>query len=1584
MPQPWLIAGSGGACNSCGAKSAGSSSSGGAPSGSGPGSSGQSGGAPDCPSCGMPTWWVSEPATTLWLKDTPMSYQPSHGAAMAFQLLFKSNPDQTTATELNGVSVFTVGQNWSTPWRSYLTESGSGVTNYAWVNGRGGLQYFNDNSGSYSNDYRDHTGLVISNGQPILKYASGAYDVFGYQTTGSSTRDFLTEKHDAQGNTNKFNWAYDIGIGVAYIATITDVDNKTTSFTYTNITTSAGTYKALYKATDAANHTTTLNYNQDSAQTGPPALTNIVDAAGISSSLQYTGLQPTTGLALTTPYGTTTFTVVTDLASPIAVHVNELGLRDHLFMYVGSDSTGQITNSYNAYVPTTTNFSNTFDTQDSDQRNTFYWGPRQYALLPAAFISDLTNASPSINFSNLYTTNYLQARQRHWLIDTNSGSGVGNLGQTLSLERDPSPDGVTQGQITWYDYDGKAGGNPEAQGTMIQPLFKAWKLPNGQSRFIRYERNPLGKTTRMIETYNDSGGGVVLRTNILVLASNNIDLLSMTNAVGVQVVSNVFDLNHQIRTNYNALGEKTVYTYDSTNRLLTVQTPAGLTTSNYYGADFYLAQTIDREINRTNSFTWTNGLVYSHTDSHGLKTTNTWDGLNRLVKITYPDGTYVTNIYSNLDLTRSIDRMGFTNRFEYNGFRQIQRSIDALNHTNTYGYCNCGTLSSITDPLNNSTTFSYDYLGRLTQTLYPDNYSLSYNYDSLGRVTNITDSAGASTTNWFNNQGFATASSNALGRVSTKIFDVLDRATNSIDANGVTVSATFDNLDRPLSRTYPDAGTEKFVYSANFSAPTSYTNQVGNTTVYTYDQGERKTNEVSVGISTNKFTYDGDSDLSTLVDGKSQTTTWNYDSFGRVTNKLDNLGTNLFTYTYDLNNRLTNRTSAAKGATVYKYDAAGNLTNVVYPISSNISLAYDAANHLVTMLDGVGTSIYSYDAAGQLLSEDGPFGSDTVTYAYNNRLRSSLSLSEPNGSPWVETYAYDAAKRLTNVTSAAGSFGYLYNSPRSLLPAKLSMPSGAYITNAYDGNARLLNTILKSSGGTTLNSHAYSYDLANQRTQQVFTTTNYINYTYDLAGQLTGAVGSEPGGTTKRVQEQFHYVYDPAGNLKYRTNDTLVGFFNVNSLNELTTETNTGKTTVAGSTTSPATNVTVTGPAGALKTATLYLDNTWAHSALAYNPGNNTFTAVAQDAYGRSDTNTSSVYLLSTNNFAYDANGNLLGDGRRAFDYDDENQLIRITVTNSWKSEFAYDGKMRRRKRIEFTWNGSGWAQTNEIHYVYDGNLVIQERNNSNLAVVSYTRGRDVSGSLQGAGGIGGVLARTDDSLLTHAYYTADGNGNITSLVNTNQQVAAKYFYDPYGNTISQSGPLADVNLYRFSSKEIHSNSGTYCYPYRYYDPDLQRWINRDPMAEAIAVAIRPAGLDSRAAPSGIAAIGTPFELLGGLNLFNYVENNPLLRVDPFGYSSVDATITAAEGSGDVDSLLQLLDENILNESQAARVNNLLEKFQSKATDWIAKKCKGSINREFPSQFKDKTLGEIKRAAKEGQELARKAWKLLNNKEYRK
>src|SRR5439155_23490805 len=139
---------------------------------------------------------------------------------------------------------------------------------------------------------------------------------------------------------------------------------------------------------------------------------------------------------------------------------------------------------------------------------------------------------------------------------------------------------------------------------------------------------------------------------------------------------------------------------------------------------------------------------------------------------------------------------------------------------------------------------------------------------------------------------------------------------------------------------------------------------------------------------------------------------------------------------------------------------------------------------------------------------------------------------------------------------------------------------------------------------------------------------------------------------------------------------------------------------------------------------------------------------------------------------------------------------------------------------------------------LYDGMRVIQERNSSNTPTVCYTRGIDLSGSFEGAGGIGGLLARShgysSGSCTGHNFDHADVGGNVTMLIDNagTPNVTATYRYDPFGNVITTTGTNAANNVYCFSSKERHANSGMCYYGYRFYDPNLQRWPNRDPIAE--------------------------------------------------------------------------------------------------------------------------------------------------------
>jgi RHS repeat-associated protein len=314
-----------------------------------------------------------------------------------------------------------------------------------------------------------------------------------------------------------------------------------------------------------------------------------------------------------------------------------------------------------------------------------------------------------------------------------------------------------------------------------------------------------------------------------------------------------------------------------------------------------------------------------------------------------------------------------------------------------------------------------------------------------------------------------------------------------------------------------------------------------------------------------------------------------------------------------------------------------------------------------------------------------------------------------------------------------------------------------------------------------------------------------------------------------------------------RTNNTLIQSFASDKANELTGILRSGTLTVSGNVTGQVTTVGVNG-----QPTELYSDGAFATAdGFTLTNEHNLFIPNVTNTSGQLVISTViRSFLPVTNSFSYDLNGNLLSDGQRTFEYDDQDQLTAVTVSNAWRSEFVYDAVGRRRITRDKSWAAGTWNLTNEVRYVYDGMTVLQERDSNNVAIATYTRG------LGDGGGIGGLLAlsRAAGTNTEHLYYSSDAGGNITALLNSSGAVVGRYLYDPFGNLIGKWGPKADLNPYRFSSKEIHPNSGLYYYGFRFYDPNLQRWVNQDPLGEA-----------------------------GGMNLYGFVGNSPMGGVDPYG-----------------------------------------------------------------------------------------------------
>src|SRR5258706_13116396 len=134
--------------------------------------------------------------------------------------------------------------------------------------------------------------------------------------------------------------------------------------------------------------------------------------------------------------------------------------------------------------------------------------------------------------------------------------------------------------------------------------------------------------------------------------------------------------------------------------------------------------------------------------------------------------------------------------------------------------------------------------------------------------------------------------------------------------------------------------------------------------------------------------------------------------------------------------------------------------------------------------------------------------------------------------------------------------------------------------------------------------------------------------------------------------------------------------------------------------------------------------------------------------------------------FLYDLDGNLTVDGRWTNSWNGENRLIQMVCqTNATSGSkrrltFGYDYQGRRTTKQVETWTGSAWSVTSSNKFVYDGWNLIAELNGTNNTVVrSYMWGTDLSGSMQGAGGVGGLLEIQSVDLGTQNFVAFDGNG---------------------------------------------------------------------------------------------------------------------------------------------------------------------------------------------------------------------------------
>ena len=184
------------------------------------------------------------------------------------------------------------------------------------------------------------------------------------------------------------------------------------------------------------------------------------------------------------------------------------------------------------------------------------------------------------------------------------------------------------------------------------------------------------------------------------------------------------------------------------------------------------------------------------------------------------------------------------------------------------------------------------------------------------------------------------------------------------------------------------------------------------------------------------------------------------------------------------------------------------------------------------------------------------------------------------------------------------------------------------------------------------------------------------------------------------------------------------------------------------------------------------------------------------------------------------------------------------TPQGSWRRvEWQYDALGRRIRQTTWSWlvQSNLWVVTEDLKFVSDpllfGRHVVDLNASNNVPVRTYVWGLDLSETMDGAGGVGGLLwltLHTASGPAAGTHFCAyDGNGNIVALsAASDGSETACYEYGPFGEPLRVTGPAAANNPFRFSTKRTDSTTDLVLHEYRGYSPALGRWVNRDPIEE--------------------------------------------------------------------------------------------------------------------------------------------------------
>jgi len=716
----------------------------------------------------------------------------------------------------------------------------------------------------------------------------------------------------------------------------------------------------------------------------------------------------------------------------------------------------------------------------------------------------------------------------------------------------------------------------------------------------------------------------------------------------------------------------------------------------------------------------------------------------------------------------------------------------------------------------------------------------------------------------------------------------------------------------------------------------SVTNPRGIVTSFGYDADNRRVMEVDASGNSLQRTlttvYDAVGNVLSRTDGLGVVTSYSYDSLNRRTVQLDAYGTALqraVTTVYDLDNNVTASIDALAYRTTFGYDALNRRVSVQDAGGGVTTTVYDADDNVVNTIDQLGnTTTYSYDALNRRTqTTDARGGIVTLAYDANNN---RLSLTDPvnNVTQWLYdaldrkvqefdplsnsgTFAYDAADRMTSATDRIGQrIAYSYDLLNRETGETWYNAAGTSVNNltfTYDANDNLLTAVNNAATNTmaydaldrTSSVQApfgavltYSYDPADNRTQVQDSFGGTTTRTYDALNRVTTIQFGGSGQTPLR--EDFTYTARDQVATQTRYSD-LAGSSKIGSstftYDAVARLTNLQHANGTGSSLANYTNTYDLASRITSETLNGAVPTTYTYDAKdeLRNDGQVTYT------YDLNGNRTMSGYTIGlaneltsdgTWNYFYDQNGNRIGKKNIStgewwsYGYDNRNRLVTaqdVMIGVQMQGTYAYDALGKRVEKD--VWTGS----TVVTRFAYDGSEIWADLSSGNALQTRYIRGDSV---LE-------LLARISSGG-TAAWILVDRMGSLRNVIDNTGAVIDTITYDGYGNITNETN-AANGGQYKYDGYRADAETGWFRPDptrARYYGPSTGTWISQDPLGF----------------------------IVGDTNLYRYVGNSPINRVDPSGFAETACCCCCAENL-DINKIKQGLVINKEGRSMKVQYN---------------------------------------------------------------